>query len=296
MMPNIPQLGSDMLLTRITTAIVLVILFLLALFVASPEFFCLSVAVVILMAGWEWASLSELNAFCSKLFYVCLLALVLAILGDYSGFIFGNSALTIDAVFLFRFFLSAALFWLLAFLALISYPRCEIIFRNRYFRLIMGMLLLIFAWLALSYLRYQSHGSFWVLYVVAVVAAADVGAYFFGKTFGKTKLAHQVSPGKSWEGLAGGLLSSLLLVAITVGFNTAFFSLELPSLTLLLPVTLLIAAVSVLGDLFESLLKRIAGLKDSGTILPGHGGVLDRIDGLTSALPIFCFIFLLFGW
>lgn len=285
-----------MLLTRITTAIALVILFLMALFVVSPQFFCLSVAIVILMAGWEWASLSELNAFFGKLFYVGLLALVLTILGYYAGLIFSGSASTGDPVFVFWFFLAAVFFWLLAFLALLSYPRCEIIFRNRYFRLMIGLLLLSFAWLALSYLRYQSQGSFWVLYVVAVVAAADVGAYFFGKIFGRTKLAYQVSPGKSCEGLAGGLLSSQLLVAITVGFNAAFFSLELPSLTLLLPVTLFIAVVSVIGDLFESLLKRKAGLKDSGTILPGHGGVLDRIDGLTSALPIFCFIFLLLGW
>jgi len=285
-----------MLLTRITTAIALVILFLVALFVASPEFFCLSVALVILMAGWEWASLSELNDFRSKLFYVFLLALALTILDYYSGFIFNNSSVTSNEVFLFWFFLPAALFWLLAFLALISYPQCEIFFRSPYFRLIIGMLLLIFAWLAFSYLRYQSQGSFWVLYMVAVVAAADVGAYFFGKTFGRIKLASQLSPGKSWEGLAGGLLSSQLVVAIMVGFNAAFFSLELPSLSLLLLVTLFIAVVSVLGDLFESLLKRVAGIKDSGTILPGHGGILDRIDGLTSAMPIFCFIFLLLGW
>ena len=285
-----------MLLTRITTAIALVILFLVALFAASPELFCLSVAIVILIAGWEWASLSELNAFSNKLSYVCLLALALAVLGYNVRFVFGDSTSSIDTVFLNWFFLSSVLFWLFAFLTLISYPRCEIIFRNRYFRSMIGMILLIFAWLALSYLRYQSQGSFWVLYVVAVVGAADVGAYFFGKAFGRIKLAYQVSPGKSWEGLAGGILSSQLLVVITVGFNAAFFSLELPSLTLLLPVTLLIAVVSVLGDLFESLLKRIAGLKDSGTILPGHGGVLDRIDGLTSALPIFCFVFFILGW
>ncbi len=93
-----------MLLTRITTAIALVILFLLALFVASPDFFCFSVALVILMAGWEWASLSEVNDFLSKLLYVCLLALVLAILGYYSGFIFNNSAATSNAGFLVWFF------------------------------------------------------------------------------------------------------------------------------------------------------------------------------------------------
>ena len=167
------------------------------LFVASPEFFCLSVALVILMAGWEWASLSELNDFRSKLFYVFLLALALAILGYYSGFIFNNSTVTSNVVFLLWFFFPAALFWLFAFLALISYPQCEIFFRSRYFRLIVGMLLLIFAWLAFSYLRYQSQVSFWVLYMVAAVAAADVGAYFFGKTFGRIKLAYQLSPGKS---------------------------------------------------------------------------------------------------
>lgn len=285
-----------MLLTRITTAIALVILFLASLFVVSADFFCLSIAVVILIAGWEWASLSEFDSFLNKSIYICLLASVLAVLAFYAGLIFDGSTLISETAFFFGFFLAAAVFWLFAFLVLISYPRCEIILRNRYFRLLIGMLVLSFAWLALSYLRYQSQASFWVLYVVAVVAAADVGAYFFGKLFGKTKLAYRVSPGKSWEGLAGGLLFSQLIVAITVGFNTAFFSLELPNLAVLLPVALFIAAVSVVGDLFESTLKRVAGLKDSGTILPGHGGVLDRIDGLTSALPIFCFIFLLLGW
>jgi len=141
---------------------------------------------------------------------------------------------------------------------------------------VMGWLLLLPAWMALIDLRHIS--PMVVLLVILVVAIADSAAYFSGKRFGKHKLAPEISPGKTWEGLAGALFVTTLVAAglcLWLGWSFWF----VPGLWLL-------TIFSVLGDLFESLIKRQAGKKDSGTILPGHGGVLDRIDGLTPTLPL----------
>lgn len=285
-----------MLFSRIITAIVLVSFFVTVLFTVSSDYFNLCVAAVILMAGWEWSSLSELTSMRARCLYQALLISAMVTVAFYAGIIFGSPALVNIDIFLFWFFSVSIIFWLLAFLLVITHPRLSVIMHSRYFRLLIGLLVLTSAWLGLSFLRNHSEGIFWVLYVVAVVASADIGAYFFGKQFGKTKLASQVSPGKSWEGLVGGLLLSQLLVLLMVGINAQVHFMALPNVQTLLLVTFLIATVSALGDLFESILKRIAGIKDSGTILPGHGGVLDRIDGLTSAVPIFSFVFLLLAW
>ena len=128
-----------------------------------------------------------------------------------------------------------------------------------------------------------------ILYVVFAVAAADVGAYFDGKRFGRRRLASQVSPGKNWEGVLGGLLLGLVcsgVFSILVGFSDY-------TMQWFLLVSVAITLASVAGDLFESMLKRAQGIKDSGKVLPGHGGILDRVDGLVAALPIFVFVTLL---
>jgi phosphatidate cytidylyltransferase len=122
-------------------------------------------------------------------------------------------------------------------------------------------------------------GAQWLLFALCLVWAADVGAYFAGRSFGHTKLAPQVSPGKTWEGVLGGLVFAGLVAL----WGSWWFA--LPALKLV-PVCLVVVAFSVVGDLTESLLKRFAGLKDSGTLFPGHGGVMDRIDSLTSAMPV----------
>lgn len=147
----------------------------------------------------------------------------------------------------------------------------------------MGWLTLVPAGLAFVFLRAQVHGEWLLLFTVALVAAADIGAYFAGTNFGRRKLAPQVSPGKSWEGFAGGLVASLLLVLIVwaLVWRERF---ELPELLAVVAVTVL---GSVCGDLLESMLKRQRGVKDSSNLLPGHGGVLDRLDSLSAAVPIF---------
>lgn len=131
-------------------------------------------------------------------------------------------------------------------------------------------------------------GAWWLLYVMFLVWGADSGAYMFGKLFGKNKLAPKVSPGKTWEGFIGGLITSAL---ISWGFGLYAPLAVVP--TTLLVCSIVAALVSVLGDLTESMFKREAGIKDSGHLIPGHGGILDRIDSLTAAVPVFACLMLL---
>jgi phosphatidate cytidylyltransferase len=140
-----------------------------------------------------------------------------------------------------------------------------------------------------------NHSPLFLLSVMALVWIADVGAYFFGKAFGKRKLAPTISPGKSWEGALGGAFAVLLTATLSIACAPAAawladtFAVRLQAKMgwpLALAMLALIVAASVVGDLFESLLKRRAGLKDSSNLLPGHGGVLDRIDSLIPVLPL----------
>jgi phosphatidate cytidylyltransferase len=153
--------------------------------------------------------------------------------------------------------------------------------------LLIGAVLIFPTWLALVQLRQA--GPLVLLSIMAVVWLADIAAYFFGRTFGKHKLAPSISPGKTWEGAIGGgvavlaygfALSSRLPDALSSNYGALFL------------VLILLVAISIIGDLFESLLKRQAGLKDSSNVLPGHGGVLDRIDSLTSTLPLVALVWL----
>ncbi|AML57270.1 Phosphatidate cytidylyltransferase [Serratia rubidaea] len=185
--------------------------------------------------------------------------------------------------------------WLAALLLVLFYPGSAGLWRNsRPLRLVFGILTIVpFFWgmLALRQFGYeQNHftGAWWLLYVMLLVWGADSGAYVFGKLFGKHKLAPKVSPGKTWEGLIGGLVTSALI--------SWLFGRYAP--LNVVPATLLVCSVtaalaSVLGDLTESMFKREAGIKDSGHLIPGHGGILDRIDSLTAAVPVFACLMLL---
>lgn len=155
--------------------------------------------------------------------------------------------------------------------------------------MIIGALTLVPAGVAVLTIHSYANGQWLVLALLLLVAAADTGAYFSGKAFGKRKLAPNVSPGKSWEGVIGGLL---LVSAIALIYGLFDGDPWFIGLVIALPA----AAVSVLGDLLESMLKRHRGVKDSGSILPGHGGVLDRIDGITAAAPVFALALIATGW
>jgi phosphatidate cytidylyltransferase len=142
--------------------------------------------------------------------------------------------------------------------------------------------------IGLLFLHQQPSGIWLILWVAAIVSTADICAYFSGRAFGKHKLAKNVSPGKSWEGVIGGVLA-----CVTLALLIAYFADKNVWLTLLIVIPT--AFSSVLGDLLESMIKRHRGIKDSGSILPGHGGVLDRIDGLTAAIPVFALMLAVFN-
>jgi len=197
-----------------------------------------------------------------------------------------------SSLFLFRLAaLAGVAWWLVALLWLRFYtfgaaPDSP----ARVLKLLAGTMAVIPAWAALVLIHASSdQGHLWLLTSLAVVWAADSGAYFAGRRFGRRKLAPRISPNKTWEGLAGGLVAGVL-VATAFGFGLGVPSWQLvdaAQLPWLLLVTVVTVFASVLGDLFESLLKRHAGAKDSGHIIPGHGGVLDRVDGVLAALPVF---------
>jgi len=157
----------------------------------------------------------------------------------------------------------------------------------------MGVAVLLPTWLALSYLRNLPNGAWLLLMLVALVAIADIGAYFFGRRFGKAKLAPAVSPGKSWAGFWGGLACSVSFMAALWYFWPGGMPVSLPAMLVLAAITSL---ASVLGDLLESMVKRHRGIKDSSQLLPGHGGVMDRVDSLTAASPVFALGLMSVGW
>ncbi|HRD87303.1 MAG TPA: phosphatidate cytidylyltransferase [Accumulibacter sp.] len=274
-----------MLRTRVITAVVLLAVFLLALFHLSPFGWLLFVTAVAAVAAWEWGALMQLAgvpriALGVALATVCLLVAIAepAAVGLAAGF--SDSAWRLGV----SFYLPAAFFWLLLAPVWLwrRWPLASTVPA-----LAAGAVLLLPLWLALVQLRQA--GPLTVLAIMAVVWLADIGAYFSGRRFGKHKLAPAISPGKTWEGAIGG---GVLVLAYGLLLSSRLPAALAGNLLLLLPVLLLLTAISIVGDLFESLLKRQAGLKDSSNVLPGHGGVLDRIDSLTSTMPLVALVWL----
>ena len=187
--------------------------------------------------------------------------------------------------------------WVVALLLVLTYPASAAFWRNsKTLRLIFGVLTIVpFFWgmLALRAWHYTDDhysGALWLLYVMILVWGADSGAYMFGKMFGKHKLAPKVSPGKTWQGFFGGLLT-----AAVISWAYGWWAHLNVTPMVLLVCSIVAALASVLGDLTESMFKREAGIKDSGNLIPGHGGILDRIDSLTAAVPVFaCLLLLVF--
>jgi phosphatidate cytidylyltransferase len=270
-----------MLAQRIATALVLVALLLLTLWARSPWPFVLLTLLLISAAAWEWA---RLNGLPSAFALGC--GLVLAAAGLFLTWTAGTAGES-HAVWLF-----AAFAWVAggAFVLRAGPQRW-----SRWpqgVRVVVGALLLVVAWWALAQARFA--GVNYLLSVLCIVWAADIAAYFGGRAFGRHKLAPTISPGKSWEGVVSGMLGVLALAAFWLWLDARIAADSASVFTLLkqrfgLVVmalgVLALTAVSVVGDLFESLIKRAAGAKDSSDLLPGHGGVLDRVDALLPVLP-----------
>lgn len=260
-----------MLKQRVITAALLAPVVLACVFLLPLEYFSLFFAFVTLLGAWEWAALAGLRNVVTKALFTSGVFLALAVAQQLFS---ADSSVTV--------LLPAALVWGVAFIWVYRYPTPGA-WQSTAIRALIGLLLLSAAWLSMVELKALNAGNSWILLVLLVVWAADIGAYFSGKRWGSRKLAPNVSPKKTWEGVFGGLLAAALTAAGFAYWN----ELSLLNLVLLTLLCIVVGLVSVMGDLFESLLKRHAGLKDSGRILPGHGGVLDRIDSILAAVPFF---------
>ncbi len=261
-----------MLKQRIITALILIPLVIALIYFLPAPAFCILTGLVTLAAGWEWTNLMEVTNFGGRLLYVFIMGCVLfAMLFVPTGF-----------VFLFSFAL-----WVVATFMVAYYPRgSEWWAKSSVWRGVMGVFVLVPCWAALNYIRNQENGFYALLFLFVLIWGADIGAYFAGKKWGKHKLAPVVSPGKSVEGFLAAQLSAVI-IALLAAWATSISVQIWPWCVL---IALITVSFSVIGDLFESMLKRQAGLKDSGKLLPGHGGLLDRIDSLTAAAPTFVFV------
>ncbi len=256
---------------RIRTAIVLIIIVGVALFASqTPILFAPLLAVGVTIAAHEWTKLMP-KWRQPTVFVLIVLALTLFSL------LFSMTWVL--------WWLASLVIWLMALSWVSKFPTHT----NWYGRKLafMGMVILVASITAMFSLWQQS--PWWLMYVFLLVWCADSGAYFVGRKLGRRKMAPNVSPNKSMEGLAGGVVTGLLVV---IGISVFMLKLTGIALIAFIALSVVTILISVLGDLFESMLKRRANVKDSGTILPGHGGILDRIDSLLSATPIFALGFL----
>jgi phosphatidate cytidylyltransferase len=266
---------------RVIAALVLTP-FAIAAMLLLPTPWLVALAAVLFLAGlWEWFRLADVDDTLARtVLLVANMALMVAIVwasrlpnGGLS-FVLFKLATMIGVVW-----------WLLAGLWLSNYTfASDHDTHARVFKLAAGTLAIIPAWSALAWIHAeQPRGHLWLFIAVALVWAADTGAYFVGRHFGKRKLSPRISPNKTIAGLFGGLASGVIVAVAFAPLAGASLA-QLPAVAL---VAFVAVAFSVVGDLFESLLKRHVGAKDSGDLIPGHGGVLDRIDGVIAALPIF---------
>ncbi len=268
-----------MLKQRVITAIVLAAIFLAALFGLPAGYFSLFVGIVVLVSAWEWASLSGFSASWQRFAYTLAVLGVLLAAASYLG-LGSDVRPSLNDDLIRHLLLVGCGWWALALLLIQGYPSSSLLWGHSALRLLMGLMVLIPTWVALVYVRQQANGAWLLLLLIFIVAVADIGGYFVGRQFGRRKLAPAVSPGKTWEGFGGGIIANVVFAA---GLAQV---LDLP-LVLMMAVIIPTSLVSVLGDLLESMVKRHAGVKDSGHILPGHGGILDRVDGITAGAPIY---------
>jgi phosphatidate cytidylyltransferase len=258
---------SDGLRKRIITATILGGGF-LAIALLLPAIATYIVLTLLILAGaWEWSGFLRLSSVGLRALYVALVAGLLPVIWLVAESPEGREIVLAVAV----------VWWVIALVWIAFAPqRVTVLLAG-----LAGLLALVPAWLALLRLR-SDLGAQWMLFTFLLVIAADIGAFFAGRRFGRLRLAPSVSPGKTWEGVLGGIAGgAILAICGSVWFAVPAYA--------FVPLCLAVVAFSIVGDLTESLLKRFAGLKDSGTLFPGHGGVMDRIDSVTGAAPVLLF-------
>lgn len=259
-----------MLLQRVLTAIPLAIgIIWIILFQPSHVFFWLTM-VITAVAAYEWAKLAGLNTV-GQIIYLLLMCAIPWIVINYAGQYM-------------QFYIYAGVIWWLfiSFYLFKAQPE-KVSSKVSPLKLLAGILVIPAAVLAMNAIHVEHNGPEWLLYGLMLVWVADIGAYFSGKRFGRHKLAPAISPGKTREGLYGAIAA----VGVYTAIAAYYFGLDTKSTAYFLLLAVVLTLVSVAGDLYESVLKREHGVKDSGAILPGHGGILDRIDSVLAAMPVF---------
>lgn len=277
-----------MLKQRVITGVAMVVTFLCAVVFLSIEGLAALFAVIVALGAWEWSRLAGWQALPSRVLYVLVVVVCLAALYHYCDL--GGAP---DNEQVQPFLGLACLWWSIALLWVKSYPASGAIWGNMAMRSIMGLLVLPPAWLSAIFLLSFPRGGVMLVAMILIVVAADIGAYFTGKQFGRHKLAESVSPAKTWEGFWGGMGSALVLAVAAWSWLPASF--DHIGLGAVVTIFLATALFSVVGDLVVSMVKRESGVKDSGSLLPGHGGVLDRLDSICGAAPVFALGLLLVG-
>ncbi|TXI49676.1 MAG: phosphatidate cytidylyltransferase [Lysobacter sp.] len=275
--------------TRVLAALVMGPLAIAAILLLPTPWMAALSAVIFLLGLWEWLKLAEIDDTISRsVLLVANLLMMVAI-------VWASRSSSGGSMVLFQLMsLIGAVWWLLSLLWLRHYEfASDHDTHARVFKLAAATLSVIPAWCALALIHAERpNGQYWLLVALMIVWFADSGAYFAGRTFGKRKLSPRISPNKTVEGLIGGIVAGMgvaLIGAALIGVELS----QYPGVALVAAWTILF---SVVGDLFESLLKRHVGAKDSGALIPGHGGVLDRIDSVLAALPVFAVGKLLLGF
>lgn len=257
-----------MLKTRVITALISLVLIAVVLFVLPPQYAEWLIGLLLVVGAWEWAGFLGQPGVAIRVVYTTIVAVCLALV----YFVFPEITTLVLQV--------ACVWWFVAFLWTLRFPTAIPI----PVRWLCGLLVLVPLYAALILLL--RWGVDYLIFTMLIVWAADAGAYFAGKRFGRVRLAPAISPGKTWEGVIGGLL----LVGVLATAVAVWRDLQI---AVFLPFCLGVAAISVVGDLTVSMFKRTAGVKDSGALFPGHGGVLDRVDSVAAAAPLFA---LGLGW
>ena len=254
----------EMLKQRVVTAIVALSVLAVVMFVVPVIIARIAIALLMLGAAWEWSGFIFSNENKGRYVYLLFIAILMAVI-----FVeLPNAGLAGIILKISLGWWFTALAWMFFFPTPIAKPVTWIC----------GALVIVPAWLALDILYLQRPEL--LLFALLIVWVADMGAYFVGKGFGRVKLAPQISPGKTWEGVFGGV-SAVMVLAV---MGSQAFEIEI---AVIVPFCLAVAMISIVGDLTVSMFKRHSGVKDSGNLFPGHGGVLDRIDSVTAAVPLF---------
>ncbi len=273
---------------RVITALILAPLMIIGIFFLPLKPFAVFIAFIATLGAWEWANISGYERKWERIGYASFVLVCLYISARF---------LSIYPDLLIYYLVVGALWWAFAFALVRRYPGGTGVWDARLVRAILGLCVLLPMWVGFMHLKQQPHSSLLIILVMLIVWGADTGAYFSGKRWGNTKLAPHVSPGKSWAGFWGGFATSLLVGGLFgLGLDVWLQPLAWFDYGQLLAISGVTMVVSVLGDLVESMMKRHRGIKDSSSLLPGHGGVLDRIDSMAAAVPVFALCVYWMDW